>query len=323
LFLWLAVKGEDWSAVASALRTTDWRVLATLPLAGVYSLYVRCQRWQLLLERASRRPQPMGPIFSASAIGFMANMVLPFRIGEFARPYLVARHSGIPLSATVATVVLERILDLVALFFFGLWVVSATQVPTLVVRLTWIAGASVFVLFLAILTVHFRRAVLLPVVDRVWLALPGRIGQRIVRVEHEFLDALAVAAEGSVLLKALAWSIYLWLVIALNFSLGFLALGLDVPFLGAGVTVTTLVALAVSVPGAPGFVGQFEWGCKVALGEVYGVEGALAVAYSLVTHAAQWATQVAVGLVCLVRQGLSLSELERLQTRRAAAEKLT
>ena len=291
-----------------------------MPIAGIYALYVRCQRWRLLLERAGKRPQPMAPIFSASAIGFMANMVLPFRIGEFARPYLVARNTGLPLSVTIATVILERILDLVALFVFGVWVVTASNVPQIVVRLTWIAGVSVGLLFAGILTVHFHRKTLLPVVDRLWLALPGRIGRSIVHLEHEFLDALAVAAEGTVLLQAIAWSMYVWIVIAISFSLGFLALGLDVPFLGGGVTVTTLVALAVSVPGAPGFVGQFEWGCKVALGEVYGVAGALAVAYSFVTHAVQWATQVVVGLVCLVHEGLSLSELERLKVDRNVTE---
>jgi uncharacterized protein (TIRG00374 family) len=256
----------------------------------------------------------MRPIFSAAAIGFMANMVLPFRVGELARPYLVARHTDVSLSTALASIVLERILDLFALFAFGLWIVSTAEVPAIVTRLTWIAGIGVAALLAGILAVHFNRKRLLPVIDRMWLLLPGHIGERITRVEHEFLDALAIVAEARVLGIAVAWSFYLWFVIAMTFSLGFLALGIDVPFIGGGVTVTTVVALAVSVPGAPGFIGQFEWGCKIALVEVCGVSSGLALAYSFVVHAVQWATQVVLGLVYLVREGLSLVELERLGT---------
>ena len=308
------MRGEDWSKTATAAARTDWRWVATMVVAGVYALYARCQRWRFMLERASKRRLPMAPIFSASAIGFMANMVLPFRVGEAARPYLVTRHTGISLSTAVASVVLERIFDLFALFTFGLWVVSSAEVPPIVTRLTWVAGGIILAMFGGILLVHFNRKRLLPLVDRVWLMLPPAIGARLMHVEHEFLDALAIIANAAALATMLVWSLYVWLVIAVTFSFGLLALGLDVPFLPGGVSVTTLVALAVSVPGAPGFVGQFEWGCKLALEQIYAVPGDEALAYSVVVHAVQWTTQVVLGLVYLVREGLSLTELERMPT---------
>jgi hypothetical protein len=314
VFLWLAVRGEDWLAIREHAGRADWRFLALMSVAGIYALYVRCQRWRLMLERAAKRPQPMKPIFSASAIGFMANMVLPFRVGEFARPYLVSRHTDVSLSIALASVILERILDLMVLFAFGVWIVVTSNVPPKLVLLTWIAGGCVTALFAGILVVHFNRKRLLPVIDRVWLALPSGLGARITHVEHEFLDALAIVAEGRVLALVVAWSFYVWLTIAVTFALGFHALGIDVPFVAGGITVTTVVALAVSVPGAPGFIGPFEWGCKIALEQIFGVAGAGALAYSFVVHAVQWATQVVVGLVYLVREGLSLTELERLKT---------
>ncbi len=288
--------------------------------AGIYALYVRCQRWRLLLERAANRKIAMTPIFSASAIGFMANMVLPLRVGEFARPYLVARNTGIGLGTTLATVVLERVLDLFALFGFALWIASAADVPPAVSHLTWAAGVAVGLLFAGILTVHFNRRRLLPIVDRIWLVLPPRLGQRITRLEHEFLDALAVVADGWTLALAIAWSFYVWFVIAISFSIGFPALDVPIPFIGGGITVATLVALAVSLPGAPGFIGQFEWGCKLALEHVYGVAGATALAYAFVIHAVQWSVQVALGLVYVIREGLSLGELERLPSAEAAVD---
>ena len=123
---------------------------------------------------------------------------------------------------------------------------------------------------------------------------------------------MTTVANPRVLLPVVAWSFYIWLVIAISFACGFLATSIDVPFFGGGVTVTAIVALAVSLPGAPGFVGQFEWGCKIALQQIYGVDGARAVGFSIVTHIAQFITQVVVGLVYLVREGLSLGQLGRL-----------
>ncbi|RMD81918.1 MAG: UPF0104 family protein [Candidatus Dadabacteria bacterium] len=317
LFLFLALRGEDLEAVAESLEAADPRYLAAMAGIGVYALYVRCQRWRLLLERPASGRLPMLPLFSAAAIGFMANMVLPLRVGEFARPYLVSRNTSVSLSAALASIILERILDLAALFVFAMWVVSAAEVPAVVVRLAWIAGGVVACLLAGLLVLHAQRARLLPVIDGVWLRLPARIGSRIVRVEHEFLDALAVLGDLSVFGRAALWSLYLWLVIAVGFSVGFPAVGIDVPFLSGGVAVTTIVALAVSIPSAPAFVGQFEWGCKVALVRIYGVSGALALGYSLFTHALQFSVQVILGVVFLVREGLSLGELGQLDAREA------
>ncbi len=312
LFLYLALRGEDLAAVAASLESADARYLVLMGAIGIYALYVRCQRWRLLLDQAAGGRLPMLPLFSAAAIGFMANMVLPFRVGEFARPYLISRHTQVSLSAALASIVLERILDLAALFVFALWVVTTADVPEVVERLTLVAGAAVGILLVGVVVLHLQRARLLPLIDRVWMRLPGRIGYRIMNVEHEFLDALAILGELSVFVRASAWSIYLWLVIAMGFSVGFPAVGIDVPFIGGGVAVTTVVALAVSIPSAPAFVGQFEWGCKVALEKIHHVAGAMALGYSLLTHALQFVVQVVLGVVFLLREGLSLGELGRM-----------
>lgn len=313
LFLYLAFRGEDWSAVRTELAHADYRWLIAMAVIGVYVLYVRCQRWKLLLEAAVDRPLPMQPIFSATAIGFMANMILPFRVGEFARPYLLSRSTEVPLSIALATTVLERAFDLLALFTFGMWVVLTADVPPIVHKFTWLAGGMVVFVLGAIMVMHLQRDRVLPIVDRVWDLLPARIGGQIKLLEHEFLDALSTIADVSLLVRTTAWSIYIWLAIAVGFAVGFPALGIDVPFVGAGIATTAIVALAVSVPGAPGFVGQFEWGCKLALEGVYGVPGSQAVGFAILTHILQFAVQVGVGLVYLVREGLSLGDLGRMR----------
>ncbi len=309
LFLYLALRGEDWGAIGSELRRAQYRYLVAMFPLGAYALFARAQRWRLLLESASRRPQAIGPIFSASAIGFMANMVLPFRIGEFARPYLVSRDTGIPLSTALATAVVERVLDLIVLFAFAVVVVMTADVPQMVRQLTTVAGVFAAITAGAAITVSVQRARVLPLLDKIWQRLPKSVGEPILRLEHEFLDGMATIANVGTFVRTILWSFWIWLVIAFGFALGFLATGMDVPFVAGGVTVTTIVALAVSIPSAPAFVGQFEWGCKLALEQILGTSGASAVGYAILVHATQFVSQVGLGLVFVAREGLSFGEL--------------
>jgi len=312
VFLWLALRGENWSEIADGLRGARYEYLVLMAVAGVYALFVRAQRWKLLLDTATNESQSLHAIFSACAIGFMANMVLPLRIGEVVRPYLASRATGVAMSTALATAVVERVLDLFALVAMGLWVLMTSDVPDVVRNLTMIAAVLMAVALVGIWVVQWQRERVLPILDGLWAKLPTRIGEPLTRLEHEFLDGMAVLSNPVVFVKAAAWSLYIWLLISFGFALGIPAVGLDVEFVRGGVTTATIVALVVSVPGAPGFVGQFEYGCKLALEQIFSVPGARAVGFALVTHAAQFATQVILGLVYLLREGLSLGELGRL-----------
>lgn len=312
LFLWLALRGEDWGAIRRQLAEVDYRWVVLMVPFGVYTLYARCQRWQILLEKTHGRNVPMMPIFSASAIGFMANMVLPFRVGEIARPYLVARSTGLPTASTFATVVIERVLDLLALAVFGLAIVLTADVPPIVLRLAQLAALFAALTFGGAYLVVVRRGTVLPILDRLWRKVP-RVGESILRLEHEFVDGMAAIADPATLLRTIVWSLYIWFIVAVSFALGFKATGMEVPFVGGGITVATIVALAVSVPSAPAFVGQFEWGCKLALEQIHGVSGSAAIGYSILVHTTQFLTQVVLGVVFLAREGLSIRDLSSLK----------
>jgi glycosyltransferase 2 family protein len=312
LFLWLALRGEDWGAIRASMAAADYRYLALMLPVGTYALYARCQRWQILLEKTHHRPVAMMPIFSASAIGFMANMVLPFRVGEIARPYLVARNAGLPPASTFATVVVERVLDLFALAVFGIGIVLTSDVPPVVTRLAELAAFFAALTFVGAYVVVIRRDRVLPLLDHMWRRIP-KLGPLVLRLEHEFVDGMSSIADPPTLAKTMAWSLYIWFVIALSFAIPFRATGIEIPLVSGGITVATIVALAVSVPSAPAFVGQFEWGCKVALEQIHGVPGAVAVGYSILVHTTQFVTQIILGVAFLAREGLTFADLNRLQ----------
>ena len=118
VFLGFAIRKVDWAEAAAALAAAHY--IYVVPMFGVtiWTLYIRAQRWRLLLRPVGT--PAMRTLVAATNIGFMANMVLPLRIGEVIRPVLVSRKENKPLSGILATVVLERIFDMFTiLFLFG------------------------------------------------------------------------------------------------------------------------------------------------------------------------------------------------------------
>ncbi len=107
--LWLTLRGKDLGQVWEAIRQADYRFLILyLPFWAVIHLS-RTWRWGILLEPVAR--VPFRKLNAASAVGWMALVIMPFRLGEFARPYLVAERPGLRVSAALSSVVVERVAD--------------------------------------------------------------------------------------------------------------------------------------------------------------------------------------------------------------------
>jgi uncharacterized membrane protein YbhN (UPF0104 family) len=131
-------------------------------------------------------------------------------------------------------------------------------------------------------------------------------------VEHffsGFVQALRVLDSPVAVLKITAWSFFLWLEIAAIFGCAILAFHLPVPLILGSIAVAVIVAIAVSAPSAPGFIGAFQLGCTFAL-QIFGVSESDAFAYSIVLHATQFGGVVGAGLYSLARQGMSLRQVE-------------
>jgi uncharacterized membrane protein YbhN (UPF0104 family) len=109
--------------------------------------------------------------------------------------------------------------------------------------------------------------------------------------------------------RAFAWSLYLWMAISVIYVLGFWAFHLEVPELRGALVMTTLVAIAVSVPSAPGFIGSFQLGCVLGL-RIFGVKESPALAFSLIVHLTQFVGVIGAGLYSLWVENISFREVE-------------
>jgi glycosyltransferase 2 family protein len=318
VFLWIALRGVSWQETADALRAAHIIYVPLIFIVGVVSLYFRALRWGVLLgpiATVGRRS-----LFAATAMGFAANMLLPLRAGEVLRPWLLARKESLPLAPTMATVAVERLFDMaVLLLFFGVATLTLPLPPEWR-RYGWFFLGT-FAAFLGLLVVLQRLPVrTVAVLGMVLKPLPERISAPFLRVVHQFADGLGSLTSVAAIALAVAYSLMVWLGVAAAFGFGILAFDLSVPWMRGALSLTAIVAIAISVPGGPGFIGMFQVGCEVALG-VYGIVKSVAFSYSVLEHVVQFASSVLPGLYFFLRENLTLKEI-RTEASAASAESL-
>ena len=314
----------DLSQVWREIRAAEtWALLLLLGITGL-TYVLRAWRWQCLLR-------PIGPtrfreVFRTTVIGFAANTVLPARIGEFVRPYLLARREGLSVPATITTIILERLLDLVTvLVLLGLFVLffdpgldfvnPAVYRTVKVGGLVGAAGAGAVLLILALNAV--RPTLTHRVIDVLLKPFPHGLRARLSGVIYGLLDGLAVTRDPLRLAQALALSFPLWLSIATGIWLVTVAFHMTIAFTGSFLIVALLV-VGVAVP-TPGAVGGFHEAFRVGTAVFYGVANDRAVGAALVLHAASFVPVTLLGGLFMIQDGLNLSRVRRLGDEARAA----
>jgi uncharacterized protein (TIRG00374 family) len=307
VLLAVAVQGVKWDEALATLRQANYLwVLAMLPVT-VWTLIIRAQRWRVFLHAVG--VPPLRPLVSATNIGFMANMVLPLRVGEVLRPVLLSRRADLPLSGVLASVLLERIFDMfTVLFLFGISA-SVVTVSDQVRQWGWMLTGLALGVAGVIVLIRVQERLALRIARQIADRLPARIGEGAYNFALGFVKALEMLDSPMAYVRAFAWSLYLWTAISIVYLFGFEAFHMDVPALRGALVLTTLVAIAVSVPSAPGFIGSFQLGCVLAL-RIFGVDESRALAFSLIVHLTQFVGVIGAGLYSLSREGMSLRDLE-------------
>ncbi|MFC7337941.1 lysylphosphatidylglycerol synthase transmembrane domain-containing protein [Haloferula chungangensis] len=294
----------DWNEVADGFRKVDYRLLPVLVILLALNFVLRSWRWGWLLPGG--RKLPLKSLLEATVFGFMASFVLPFRAGEVARPWMLSRWEPVRFGAGMASIVVERILDaLVVVGILGLSVGHWESTPTWlgagarllgVVGGLGIAGLVLAYLFSAAFTKFGQKMVS--------LVFRGHLEMKLHELVDEFFIGLRAIKSFSQLAVVVVTSILMWLEMAAFYQVGLHTMSLSLP-LWAGVTVMVLVALAVAVPGLPGFLGTFQFGCVGALA-LYAIGNEEALSYSIVMHVVQAVGIIGAGLWILKARGLSL-----------------
>ena len=312
----------DLRGVARQIVGADPIWLALSLVTMVVNLSIRAWRWQYLLEPLGR--PAFLPAFRATAVGFAASTVLPARAGEVIRPYFLARQEaarGSRMSATgaFATVILERVLDMIAvLVLLAVYVVVLAPSPTEENRLAFEAvqwtGLTAGVAAVGALVVLFvlagHPARLAATLERFATMLPSRLASVLARVAEKFATGLGVVRRPGRLLVSLALSFPLWLSIAAGIWTVAVAFHLDVPFAGSFLVIALLV-VGVAVP-TPGAVGGFHAAFRFAATTFFGAADDAAVGAAIVLHLFTVVPSLMLGLLFAAHEGLNVAGMQKL-----------
>lgn len=312
--LWWTLRGESFSDIWNVLRTS--KVSMFLIGAGLATLMfpLRAWRWHYILEPTAGKI-PFGPLWRATAIGFMVNNVSPARAGELARAYVLARETGrLRFTAALASLVVDRVFDMLVILLLLLITISWPGFPSGATVAGWPVHRLLLVVTLIAMAALLALILAAMFPERLAHLWERALGARAPRLMVKGRDVLLSFGAGLRVLRNLRqsgivflWALVSWLVSAASFWISFRAVGIDAPFTAA-LFLQCMLAFAVAAPSAPGFFGVFEAACKVALG-VYGVEDTLAVSYALGYHILGWIPITVIGFWYLGRMGLHLKEM--------------
>lgn len=270
--LYVVFRGIEWGEVLITLRSANYAYLIIAALLNLSTIWLRAERWKYLLEPIKKLT--FLQLVPATMIGFMANNILPARAGEFIRAYLLGKKEDIKKTTAFATIILERVCDMITILVFLVIVLllikfpqitegagsdslSSLLSPTLMQKagalsVVFVAGLVGFLVLLKEFpqaTTRIVRLCLKP--------FPGTLHHKVNGLLDSFREGLQVLTTGTHLLYLIFWSLVVWLAVCAAGWFVLLAFGLDVPFLTA-VFIVVLVAFAVAVPSSPGYVGPFH-----------------------------------------------------------------
>ncbi len=320
--LWYTTRGVDFAKLADALKQANyWWVLATLPVMTL-SHYFRALRWVTLIKPV----QPglsLWNSFSGVMVGYMLNNVVP-RSGEVARPYLLSRREHIRFSTAIATILVERVLDILSLCIFILATfyhfqnkmlsafpeINGKLFNALVVPLV-----ALIVFIVLLMTTNIGERILRLVVKPFSEPLYAKLHHYM----EAFIEGFSIFKSPGLYWRVIAETVPIWILYSLPLYLTFFAFGFDtqygLTFLDANVllTITTIAFLIAPTPGAFGVYHSFA---QITLVKFYGVPPEPALAFAFVAHGAGFLLQMSVGAGFLFYEqsrGFSLSSVKEVE----------
>jgi len=325
LLLALAFRGVDWRQVGRAVAGANHPLLVLALGTVLLTTLAKAARWRLLFPQEHGRPR-LSKLFPVLLIGQTVNAVLPARLGEITRAYLIGEIEGVDKALALSTVIVEKALDAIMLLILVALLFAFMPLPGWLGRSgILVSGFLAAVVCLALVGVYRTQWIQnrskgiakSPLVAWIWRSRPSKIGsfdlERSLRTITAGLSTLCrTVLDRTVQWRDVAgqlvgWSVFVWAMAALTNYLTFLALGIEAPFLAALFLLAALY-LGAAAPSPPGRVGVFHYVCVLSL-SLFSVDRSLALSYGLVLHLIVFAPMISLGAWFLWKENYELSKL--------------
>lgn len=306
IFLIYTFKDVEYLKLIEVLKSAKYEYLILWLLMFVIGTCIRTLRWGsiLLSENLS-----FSHLFHSLNIGNLASMILPFRAGEFVRPYYLAQWTSISLAKAIISVILERVFDVLGMFVvFYIFVKDIPDLPSFINLAASGLGLICFIIISVMVIARFFPEVMRGFAKKCLSIAPESIASSVMNLFEEVLAGLVSIKTLSQLLIIILYTLIIWFSYAYTFSIIFSVLGHEAS-LSIGAVACVFVGLAIAAPNAPGFFLTFEMGTSAALA-VFAYHGEFSLAFALIAHSVQLFATLLIGFFSLWSKGLSIARLK-------------
>jgi uncharacterized protein (TIRG00374 family) len=303
----------DFYQLWSALLRVDYRFIVLAVVSTFITYFLRAVRWHYLLIPEKRIP--LSSLYPATIIGYMANNLLPARLGEFVRAYVLAQKEGLQTPTVFASLVIDRLFDgftVMLILLFTLFTLKLPQGMTDAETALKTGGVVTFILYAGIIiflvllkrqtmrTLHWTGVLLKP--------FPQRISERVIRSLGSFISGIRLSSKGGHISAVLISSLLIWAFCIIPVYSVLLGFDIKLP-VAASMFILVLLVFAVMVPASPGYIGTYHYACFKGL-SAFGIPESTAVTVALVIHATGFFPVIVAGMYYVWKNKLSFNELQ-------------
>lgn len=310
LSIFYATRDIDFVKLQEVLLTTDYFIaFLPLPIISLSHLF-RSWRWKVMLNPIKEKISTIN-LFSSVMIGYAANSVLPIpRAGEFLRPFILSQREKMSFSSVFATIVIERVLDVIfLLFLFGVTFLALSHkiINILPKDINPNSIIITVVLFVFIVLVSFYPPIFKYFIKRVFKPLSPKIADKLEQLFDKFSMGLLVIKKPAAYFRLILDSFAIWFLYAVPLYISFFAFDFqDTLHLGIIDALMLLIisGIGVSIAPTPGAIGVYHALVSTAMVQLYGIPKEEGLAYATVVHFVSYILQVGLGGAFFIRENL-------------------
>lgn len=308
-FLYLAFRKVHMERLYEVLKQTKATYLIFALCVIFISHWLRAIRHRYLLNPIKEIKH--GSLFSALMIGYGANTLLPAHLGEFLRAYIIGKRSGIAGSSVLATIVVERIIDVLSLLILMGFVFLVYPFPEMIRLSAYLTLVFSIGMILFLVWLKLKPHVVIRFLGIITRFLSKRIRDKLINIIDSFQKGIVAFENKRSYPIVFILSIVIWMGYAGLFVFGFYAFNFieayDIP-IGASLVVLVVTTISILVPSSPGYVGTYHWLCMIALG-LFGIPESAALGFAIVIHAVSMIPVAFVGVVFALREGINIVKI--------------
>lgn len=304
-----AFRQFNWTEFINLLQGVNYWYLVGAVVLQLAAVWVRALRWKWLLAPIKNIPTKL--LFDATMIGYFGNNVLPLRMGELLRAYVVSNNSSISTSKVIGTLIVDRILDFLAVMILAILFLFFSDLITIP---RWIVIFSIILilgLFITVLIIGNKNPDWNSIKRRLKI-FQSNVGSKIYDIITNIISGLSVLNKASNKIGIYGFIVLLWTMYYISFLLIIKGVNLELSIMNAGI-LYVLLTLSISIPAAPGYIGTYHATCVAVLTNIYNINLNASQAFAVLSHAVIFIPFVTIGAIFFLKNSLKFSKLKSIE----------